>query len=119
MTTRDDNRQVDVTALVNEIQGHLLIAATRQEGQEAAVRFTAELDWLTSHQKVEVERQFVEAHLALARASWQHTAARSAELRAQYEAKYRRLKGRLTVVCLMLVATTVPLTLLLLSPVRG
>lgn len=41
MTARDHDGQVDVTALVNEIQGHLLIAATRQEGHEAAARFTA------------------------------------------------------------------------------
>ncbi|MEH0416529.1 hypothetical protein [Streptomyces sp. B21-083] len=100
MTTRDDGRQVDVTTLVNEIHGHLLIAATRQEGHEAAVHFTARLDWLTSHQRAELERQFAAEHLALTRASWQRTAARSAELRTEYEAKYRRLKGRLTAVCL-------------------
>ena len=118
MTTRDDDRPVDVTTLVNEIQGHLLIAATRQEGHEAAARFTARLDWLTDHQRAEVERQFAEEQLALARASWQHTAARSKELRSEYEAKYRRLKGRLTAVCLMLAATTVPLAVVLLSPLR-
>ncbi|NEA66284.1 hypothetical protein G3I56_27635 [Streptomyces sp. SID12488] len=107
-----------MTTLVNEIQGHLLIAATRQEGHEAAVRFTARLDWLTSRQRAELESRFAAEHLALARASWQHTAARSAELRAEYEAKYRRLKARLAAVCLTLAATTVPLTLLLLAPLR-
>ena len=118
MTTRDDDRQVDMPTLVNEIEGHLLIAATRQEGQEAAARFSARLDWLTSHQQAEVERQFAAEHLALARASWQRTAVRGAELRAEYEGKYRRLKGRLTAVCLTVVATTVPLTLLVLAPLR-
>ncbi|WSQ14957.1 hypothetical protein OG604_48640 [Streptomyces sp. NBC_01231] len=118
MTTRDDDRRVDVTALVDEIQGHLLIAATRQEGHEAAVRFTARLDWLTSHQRAELERQFAAEHLALARTSWQRTAARSVELRAEYEAKYRRLKGRLTALCLTLAATT-PLLLLLLARLRS
>ncbi|WUB77120.1 hypothetical protein OG734_03440 [Streptomyces sp. NBC_00576] len=107
-----------MTTLVNEIQGHLLIAATRQEGHEAAVRFSARLDWLTSHQRTELERQFAAEHLALARVSWQRTAARSAELRAEYEAEYRRLKSRLTAACLTLAATTVPLALLLLAPLR-
>lgn len=116
MTTSDDDRQVDMTALVNEIQGHLLIAATRQEGHEAAVRFSARLGWLTVHQQTELERQFAAEHLALTRASWQRTAARSAEVRAEYEARYRRLKGRLTVMCLTFAATTVPLALLLLAP---
>jgi len=118
MTTRDDDRRTDVTTLVNEIQGHLLIAATRQEGHEAAARFTARLYWLTNHQRAELERQFAVEHLALARASWQRTAARSAELRAEYEAKYPRLKGRLTALCLALAATAVPLALLLLAPLR-
>ncbi|GAA3920986.1 hypothetical protein GCM10023084_82920 [Streptomyces lacrimifluminis] len=118
MTTRDDDRQVDVVTLVNEIQGHLLLAATRQEGHEAAARLTARLDWLTSHQRADLERQFAAEHLALARTSWQRTAARSAELRAEYEARYRRLKVRLTAACLALAATTVPLTLLLLAPLR-
>ncbi|WP_327699410.1 hypothetical protein [Streptomyces sp. NBC_00459] len=117
MTARDHDGQVDVTALVNEIQGHLLIAATRQEGHEAAARFTASLDWLTNHQRAELERQFAAEHLAVVRTSWQRTAARSTELRAEYEAKYRRLKGRLTAVALALAATT-PLLLLLLAPPR-
>lgn len=114
MTTRDDDRQVDVTALVNEIQGHLLITATRQEGHEAAVRFAAELEWLTGHQRAELERRFAAEHLALARASWQRTAARGEELRGEYEARYRRFKGRLTAAFLMLVATAVPLLLVAL-----
>lgn len=118
MTRRDDDRQVDMATLVNEIQGHLLIAATRQEGHEAAVRFSARLDWLTIHQRAELERRFAAEHLALARTSWQRTTARSAELRAEYEAKYRRLKARLTAVCLTFAATTVPLALLLLTPLR-
>ncbi|WP_369036941.1 MULTISPECIES: hypothetical protein [Streptomyces] len=113
MTTRDDDRRTDVTSLVNEIQGHLLIAATRQEGHEAAARFSARFDWLTSHQRAELERQFEAEQLALARASWQRTAVRSAELRAEYEAKYLRLKGRLTAACLTLAAMAVPLGLFL------
>ncbi|MGW3652614.1 hypothetical protein [Streptomyces sp. NPDC000878] len=118
MTTRDDDCRADVTTLVNEIQGHLLIAATRQEGHEAAARFTARFDWLTSHQQAELERQFEVEHLALAHASWQRTAVRSVELRAEYEAKYLRLKGRLTALCLALAATAVPLALLLLALLR-
>ncbi|MGN9762253.1 hypothetical protein [Streptomyces sp. SD31] len=80
---------------LNDIEGHLLLAATREEGRTAAVRFSAPLQWLTDRQRGEVERRFEAEYLVLARASWQHTAARAERLRDEYEARYRDLRRRL------------------------
>ncbi|MEU5320270.1 hypothetical protein AB0G67_26500 [Streptomyces sp. NPDC021056] len=77
-----------------DVEGHLLLAATREEGRTAAQRFTAPLPWLTDTQRDEVERRFEAEYLALARDSWQHTAVRAERLRDEYEAKYRELRRR-------------------------
>jgi hypothetical protein len=80
---------------LNDVEGHLLLAATRDEGRTAAARFSAPLHWLTDTQRDEVERRFEAEYLALARGSWQHTVARAGRLRDEYEARYRDLRRRL------------------------
>ncbi|WP_323178520.1 hypothetical protein [Streptomyces sp. NBC_00474] len=60
----------DTQVLLNEIEGHLLLSAAREEGRRAAARFGARLDWLTDPQREDVERRFEEEYLALARTSW-------------------------------------------------
>ncbi|MEU6253719.1 hypothetical protein [Streptomyces sp. NPDC047043] len=91
----------DVQVLLNEIEGHLLLASIRDQGHTAALRFTASLDWLTEGQRAEVERRFEAEYLALARTSWQRTAERSRQLREEYEETYARLRHRLLAVCLL------------------
>ncbi|MFJ3656186.1 hypothetical protein ACIPPR_23125 [Streptomyces nigra] len=80
---------------LNDIEGHLLLAATRAEGRTAAERFCEPLHWLTLTQREEVERRFEEEYLTLARASWQRTADRAGELREEYRRAYRALRRRL------------------------
>ncbi|MGV9234517.1 hypothetical protein [Streptomyces nigra] len=80
---------------LNDIEGHLLLAATRAEGRTAAERFCEPLHWLTLAQREEVERRFEEEYLTLARASWQRTADRAGELREEYRTAYRALRRRL------------------------
>ncbi|MDO0909561.1 hypothetical protein QQM39_01390 [Streptomyces sp. DT2A-34] len=80
---------------LNDIEGHLLLAATREEGRTAAARFSAPLQGLTDRQRTELERRFEAEYLVLARASWQHTAACAGRLRDEYEARYRDLRRRL------------------------
>ncbi|PWI13695.1 hypothetical protein DI272_05705 [Streptomyces sp. Act143] len=80
---------------LNDIEGHLLLTATRQEGRTAAERFTAPLHWLTDTQRADLEGRFEAEYLALARASWQRTAVRAGSLRDEYEARYRALRRRL------------------------
>ncbi|MFD9007438.1 hypothetical protein ACFV0T_42070 [Streptomyces sp. NPDC059582] len=100
MTAMDD-RPLDTRALLNEIEGHLLLAAAHEEARTAAARFTARLDWLTSGQREDAERHFEAEYLALARGSWQRTAERAAQLRSEYEQAYRGLRSRLLACCLL------------------
>ncbi|MFE0798510.1 hypothetical protein [Streptomyces sp. NPDC058812] len=96
MTDRD-TRPATARVLINEIEGHLLVAATREEGRSAAARFAARFDWLTGHQRSEVERRFEAEYLVLARGSWQRTAERAERLRGEYERRYRALRRRLLI----------------------
>lgn len=100
MTAMDD-RPPAADALIRELEGHLLIAAARAEGRAAAVRFAGSLVWLTDTQREEVEARYEEAHLALARLSWERTARRGKELRAEYETRYRALRVRLCAAVLL------------------
>jgi hypothetical protein len=100
---------------VNDIEGHLLLAATREEGRTAAACFSAPLYWLTDAQRGEVERRFEAEYLALARASWQHTAVRAGRLRDEYEATYRDLRRRLLAGWLLTCALAVGVLVLCLA----
>ncbi|MGW1590832.1 hypothetical protein [Streptomyces sp. NPDC002386] len=88
--TADEGR-----TLVQEIEGHLLLAAAREEGRAAAARLTARLGWLTDAQREDFERRFEAEYLTLARTSWRRTARRAEELRLSYEHRYRALRRRL------------------------
>ncbi|MCZ4514382.1 hypothetical protein O3Q52_40895 [Streptomyces sp. ActVer] len=90
-----DERPVDTGALIHELEGHLLIEATRGEGRAEAGRFTRQFGWLTDSQRAEVEERFVEEYVSLARVSWRRTVQRGAELRGEYEEAYRALRRRL------------------------
>lgn len=94
MTAMDD-RPVRVRAFINDVEGHLLVAAARAEGRTAARHFTERLPWLTDTQRAEVERLYAEEHLSLTRHGWQHIARRGRQLRAEYEETYRVLRRRL------------------------
>jgi len=104
----------DARVLLNEIEGHLLIAATREEGRTAAARFSAPFDWLTQDQRELVERRFESEYLALARASWDRSAERSRTLRGEYEEAYRDLRRRLLAGWLLACAAVVAVGILVL-----
>ncbi|GGW45735.1 hypothetical protein GCM10010503_22880 [Streptomyces lucensis JCM 4490] len=91
----------ETRTLVQEIEGHLLLAAAREEGRAAAARLTARLGWLTDTQRHELEGRFEEEYLALARASWRRTAERAEELRQDYAGRYRALRHRLVACCVL------------------
>ena len=104
----------DARVLLNEIEGHLLIAAAREEGRTAAARFSAPFDWLTEAQREEVERRFESEYLALARVSWEHTAERAREVRGEYEEVHRALRRRLLAGWLLACAAVVAVGVVLL-----
>ncbi|MFF7236069.1 hypothetical protein [Streptomyces collinus] len=89
MTTGDER------TLVQEVEGHLLLAAAREQGRTAAARVADRLGWLTDTQRDDLERHFESEYLAMARTSWRRTADRAEELRHAYESRYRTLRQRL------------------------
>ncbi|PKW11670.1 hypothetical protein SAMN05428944_1108 [Streptomyces sp. 1222.5] len=99
--TAEDGGELEGPALVREIEGHLLLAAARQEGRTAGARLASRLGWLTDTQREDLEAQFEAEYLTLARASWHRTAERAEELRRDYEFRYRTLRTRL-LACLLL-----------------
>ncbi|MET8770131.1 hypothetical protein [Streptomyces sp. NPDC004658] len=105
----------DERDLVRQIEGHLLMAAAREEGRTAAVRLSSRMGWLTDSQREDVERQFEAEYLALARLSWHRTAERAQELRQAYESRYRALRRRLLACCVLGCAVLAATALLLVS----
>jgi hypothetical protein len=99
--TRGEDQDHGARALVREIEGHLLLAAAREEGRTAAARVAARLGWLTDTQREDLERQVEAEYLDLARASWWRTAERATELRQTYEVRYRALRQRLVAWCVL------------------
>ncbi|MFJ3493828.1 hypothetical protein ACIPPJ_09535 [Streptomyces sp. NPDC086091] len=96
-----DAHRADARALLDGIEGHLLVAATREEARRAAVRFSASLDGLDPHQRREVEERYESEYLALTRASWRSTAARAGRMYEEYEKRYQALRRRLLAGCLL------------------
>jgi hypothetical protein len=107
MTAREEER-----ALVNQIEGHLLLAATREEGRRAATRLADRIGWLTDTQRADLERHFEAEYLDLARASWQRTTKRGEQLRREYETRYQSLRQRL-LACFLLTCALLTATALL------
>ncbi|MEV7816853.1 hypothetical protein AB0P05_40210 [Streptomyces flaveolus] len=105
----------DERDLVRQIEGHLLLAAAREEGRTAAVRLSSRLGWLTDGQRDDVERQFEAEYLALARLSWHRTAERAQELRQAYESRYRALRRWLLACCVLGCAVLAAAVLLVVS----
>ncbi|MGW3199336.1 hypothetical protein ACWDBD_33210 [Streptomyces sp. NPDC001118] len=68
-------------ALVRAIEGHLFLAAAREEGRTATARAASRLGWLTEAQRDVLEREFEAEYVAVSRLSWQRTAQRGEELR--------------------------------------
>ncbi|MFF7754633.1 hypothetical protein ACFZCP_36580 [Streptomyces sp. NPDC007971] len=101
--------------LVQEIEGHLLLAAAREEGRTAAARVASRLGWLTDSQRDDLERHFETEYLTLARTSWRHTAERAEELRHTYESRYRALRQRLVACCVLGAAVLAATGLLVLA----
>ncbi|WP_030986849.1 hypothetical protein [Streptomyces sp. NRRL WC-3744] len=105
----------DERDLVRQIEGHLLLAAAREEGRTAAVRLSSRLGWLTDSQRDDMQRQFEAEYLALARLSWHRTAERAQELRQAYESRYRALRRRLLACCVLGCAVLAAAVLLVVS----
>ncbi|MEV5344085.1 cytochrome C oxidase subunit I [Streptomyces achromogenes] len=101
--------------LGNEVEGYLLWQARIAEAEQRAREFTGPLDWLTTAQREEVERQYTADSLRRARADLERVAARCVSLRAEYEHRYQELRRRCLAVVLAVCAGCTALTALLLT----
>ncbi|MER7183834.1 hypothetical protein ABT404_30910 [Streptomyces hyaluromycini] len=110
MTAREGER-----ALVSQIEGHLLLAATREEGRRAAARLADRIGWLTDAQRADLESHFEAEYVELARSSWHRTTNRAEQLRREYETRYRSLRQRL-LACFLLACALLTATALLTLP---
>ncbi|MBW8091539.1 hypothetical protein IGW14_27065 [Streptomyces hygroscopicus subsp. hygroscopicus] len=90
-----------IAAGINQIEGYLLLQTERDAARERARRFTGRLDWLTSAQRAEVERLYVQDQLAVTERNLRTVVRRCEELRAEYQEVYRTLRRRLLLVCLL------------------
>ncbi|MEU1816293.1 hypothetical protein ABZ543_14010 [Streptomyces roseifaciens] len=79
---------------INEIEGYLLWEEEKRRAGERAREFTAGIPWLTDSQRADLEHRYTVDQLAASRAHLRRIAARSTELRAEYEAVYQALKRR-------------------------
>ncbi|MER7346204.1 hypothetical protein ABT390_12505 [Streptomyces aurantiacus] len=110
-----DERPVNADTLISEIEGHLLAEAARAESRAAAEAFAQRLDWLTPAERAEVERLYAEDHLSLTRQTWRHIAGRCLDLRGEYESRYRALRQRVLVGCLVGLAGAAASTVIVLA----
>ncbi|MFD7664740.1 hypothetical protein [Streptomyces sp. NPDC059788] len=91
---------VGTAEAINEIEGYLLWEAEKDRARTRAREFGARLPWLTRAQQEEVERQYRADQLECSRAYLRRIAARSGELRAEYEGVYQVLRRRLVTAAL-------------------
>lgn len=97
------NPRQDSAHGLNQLEGHLLWAAEVEEARRRADRFAAQLPWLTTAQREEVERVYRADRIAASRAMLVRIRDRAAELRVEYESRYRQLRAR----CVALTAAAV------------
>lgn len=79
---------------LDQLEGYLLWAAEVEEARRQAGRFTEQLPWLTTAQREGVEHAYTAERIAASRASLVRICERAAELRGEYEDRYRRLRVR-------------------------
>ncbi|WP_242585522.1 hypothetical protein [Streptomyces sp. MST-110588] len=100
---------------INEIEGYLLWEAEKDKARTRAQDFCAAMPWLTDSQREEVERLYRQDHLEVSRAYLKRIAARSGELRAEYEGVYRVLRRRLATAFVLAVAVVTVAAVVLTS----
>ncbi|BFO17540.1 hypothetical protein SHKM778_39280 [Streptomyces sp. KM77-8] len=79
------------------IEGHLLWAAEVEDARRQAGRFTEQLPWLTTAQREDVERVYAADRLRLSQETLRRICGRIAEVRTEYEDRYRLLRSRCVV----------------------
>jgi len=79
---------------LRQVEGFLMWHAEVAQAQRDARAFTEKLPWLTTAQREEVERVYVDDRTAASRVMFQRICDRAVELRAEYAGNYVRMKAR-------------------------
>jgi hypothetical protein len=90
----------EVAAGLEQLDGYLLRWAEQQEAEVHAETFVAGMPWLTTAQREEVIRLYVQDRIAYSTAALRRVAERCHDLRAEYSARYTHLRN-----CLLRVTT--------------
>ncbi|WP_433343655.1 hypothetical protein [Streptomyces sp. CA-253872] len=77
-----------------QLEGYLLWNAEVAEARRRARCFTEQLPWLTTAQREDIERAYTADRLDDSKEMLRRVAARSVSLRAEYTARYERLRRR-------------------------
>ncbi|WP_262009089.1 hypothetical protein [Streptomyces sp. FIT100] len=94
---------------LNQLDGYLYWQAELAEARREATAFCDRLSWLTTGERRDLEEEYARARVDMAKAATRRIAGRCIELRAEYEARYQRLRRRTlaltlgTVSCLLVV----------------
>lgn len=101
-----DPSQESARGLVR-LEGHLLWAAEMEDARRRAGAFAEQLPWLTTAQREDVERVYTAERVAASRAYLLRIRDRVAELRLEYEERYRRLRTRCVAAAVVVAASGV------------
>lgn len=85
----------DTAEGIARIEGYLLFQAEMRKARQEAEDFADRLPWLTAGQREDVVRHYAQARVAVSQQTLRAVAARCAELRRQYTARYESLRLRL------------------------
>ncbi|MFG1808035.1 hypothetical protein [Streptomyces sp. NPDC049040] len=77
---------------LEQMAEYLLWNAELEAARRQATAFAANLPWLTTSQREDVERVYVADRVAASRAMLQRNVDRAVELRGEYSARYEELK---------------------------
>ncbi|MGI5441024.1 cytochrome C oxidase subunit I [Streptomyces shenzhenensis] len=91
----------------NQVEGYLLWQTRVQDAKCLARAFTEAFDWLTTSQRVEIERRYIGDRLQCEEQDLRRIVQRAADLRSEYEQRYRRLRLRCTAVTVSAVTAAV------------
>ncbi|KUH40591.1 MULTISPECIES: hypothetical protein [Streptomyces] len=85
----------EVAAGINRVEGYLLAQAELREAREGGEAFARRMPWLTTAQHEEVARLYAEERVGLSQEALRTVADHCVALRAEYTARYTRLRHRL------------------------
>lgn len=105
MSARPDPPAGDLGADLARIEGFLLAEHEKATARKEAEEFACRLPWLLGAQRDDVVRHYADVRLVSARLQHEAVVARCAQLREEYERRYRRLRLRLIRACTAAVLT--------------